>query len=139
MEIKAADLIIISIGGNDLKNIEYADEISTEIVFKEALGKYKENLESSIKEIRKLNPKAQLAIVGLYDPYQKEEPEKTRLLLEWNYETRLIVNKDLKMVYIPTYEKFEYHLDNYLSEDKFHPNGKGYQIIAEELFEILFE
>lgn len=138
-EIKAADIIIISIGGNDIKNIEYTDEISTEIVYREALKKYKVNLESSIKEIRKLNPNTQLAIVGLYDPYKKEEPEKTRFLLEWNFETRLIVNNDFKMVYIPTYEKFEYHLKEYLSEDNFHPNGQGYQIIAEELFAILYQ
>ncbi|SIN87364.1 Lysophospholipase L1 [Carnobacterium alterfunditum] len=135
--ISKANLIIISIGGNDLNRLEYEDSVSLTLAFEEALKNYKENLALIIKEIRTINPDAQLALIGLYDPYSKEEPEKTRLLLEWNYETRLIIDSDVKFAYVPTYELFKYHLTEYLSPDEFHPNGSGYQVIAEELDRIL--
>lgn len=135
--ISNANLIILSIGGNDINRLEYKDDVTLGIAFEEALKNYKENVSLIIKEIRTINPDVQLAWIGLYDPYNKEEPEKTRLLLKWNYETRLIVNSDVRSVYIPTYELFEYHLKDYLSPDNFHPNGAGYQVIAEELDRIV--
>lgn len=135
--ISDASLLIISIGGNDLNRLEYEDVVALTISFEEALKNYKENLKLIIEEIRTINPDAQLAFIGLYNPYSKEEPEKARFLLEWNYETRLILDSDAKFAYIPTYELFEYHLDDYLSLDEFHPSGAGYQVIAEELDRIV--
>lgn len=135
--IAEADLIIISIGGNDLNRLKYTDELTMSISFKETVKKYKENIETIINEIRTVNTDSQLAFIGLYDPFDKKEPQKTKFLLEWNYETRLIIDTDLKSSYIPTYEEFEYHLDEFLSADRFHPSAEGYQIIAEALYRIL--
>lgn len=135
--ISKANLIIISIGGNDLNRLDYEDRVSLTLAFEEALKNYKKNLGLITKEIRALNPDAQLALIGLYDPYSKEDPEKTRFLLDWNYETSLIVDSDVKFAYVPTYDLFKYHLTDYLSPDEFHPNGSGYQMIAEELDRIL--
>jgi len=135
--ISKEDIIIISIGGNDLNNLEYEDTLSLDVNFKETIKSYKENLQDVINIVRNLNESAQLAIIGLYDPYSQEEPQKTRLLLEWNYETRLIAYLNYDIAYIPTYELFKYHLDSYLSEDEFHPSSDGYQAITQELFNIL--
>lgn len=135
--LTTAELIIISIGGNDLNRIEYEDDLTTTLAFEEALNIYKENLIVVLREIRAVNPDAQLAIIGLYNPYSDDEPQNARFLLEWNYETHLIVNSDAAFAYIPTYELFDYHLDDYLSLDEFHPNGTGYQVIAEALYAIL--
>lgn len=135
--ISSAQLIIISIGGNDLNRLEFEDSLDFTISFDEALTTYIDNLETIISEIRSINPDAQLALIGLYNPYSQETPELTPILLEWNYETRLIVNSDARLAYIPTYELFEYHLDGYLSFDQFHPNGAGYQVIAEQLYRVL--
>ncbi|HKL41526.1 MAG TPA: GDSL-type esterase/lipase family protein [Clostridia bacterium] len=135
--ILKADIIIISIGGNDLNHLEFQDTLSLDIDFKETIKSYKENLQNIINKIRRINKEAQLAIIGLYDPYPQEETQKTRLILQWNYETVLIANLNYKIAYIPTYELFKYHLDSYLSSDEFHPSGEGYQVIAQELFDIL--
>ncbi|WP_423188361.1 GDSL-type esterase/lipase family protein [Alkalibacterium sp. f15] len=135
--ISNAQLIIISIGGNDLNRLEYEDNLTLTLAFEEALNSYKENLAFVVREIRAINPDAQLAFIGLYNPYSQEEPQNARLLLEWNYETHLIVDSDVNFVFIPTYELFQYHLSDYLSIDEFHPNGSGYQVIAEELYRIL--
>lgn len=136
-DISDASLIIISIGGNDLNRLEYEDDLIKGIVFKEALENYKTNMDFVIKEIRAINEDAQVGLIGLYNPYREEELEKNRLVLEWNYETRLIVNSDFKFAYIPTFDQFKYHLDDYLSADDFHPNALGYKFIAEELYRIL--
>lgn len=132
-----AQLIIISIGGNDLNRLEFGDELSLTLAFEEALNIYKESLAFVLREIRAVNPDAQLALIGLYNPYGSDQPEQAGFLLEWNYETRLLANTDTQLAYIPTYEAFEYHLTEYLSLDEFHPNGAGYQVIAETLFQIL--
>lgn len=135
--LSKATLIILSIGGNDLNRLEYEDDLTLTLAYEETLKKYQENLVFIVNEIRSVNPDAQLAFIGLYNPYSKDEPEIAKFLLEWNYQTRLIVNRDAKFAYIPTYELFEYHLDDYLSQDDFHPNGAGYQVIVEELDKII--
>lgn len=135
--ISSAELIILSIGGNDLNRLDLEDSATLSLAFEETLNTYKENLTFILNEIRSINPDAQLAIIGLYNPYSEDDPQNARFLLEWNHETQLIVNSDAAFAYIPTYELFAYHLDVYLSPDDFHPNGMGYQVIAETLFRIL--
>jgi len=135
--ISKADIIIISIGGNDLNHMEYENALSLDVNFKEILKSYKSNLQNVINQIREINKEGQLAIIGLYDPYPQEETQKTRLILQWNYETALIANLNYKIAYIPTYELFKYHLDLYLSPDEFHPSDSGYQAISESLYDIL--
>lgn len=130
------DLIIISIGGNDLNRISYEDEMDLEINYQETLSHYKESLVNILTKIRTINPKAQLAFVGLYDPYANNN-QKTKLLLNWNYETRLLIQEQDNMIYIPTYESFQYNLEEFLAFDQFHPSGKGYEVIADQLYKSL--
>lgn len=137
LSITKASLIVLSIGGNDINRLEYDDEVGLTIAFQDTLRSYRENLELVVVKVRELNPNAQLAIVGLYDPSASEDPERTRFLLDWNYQTRLLVESDPSFAYIPTYDIFKYHLDLYLSPDNFHPSALGYQAIAEELYRIL--
>ena len=135
--LSEATLIILSIGGNDLNNIDNLDPLSIEIDYKETLDQYMEDLQGIVSSIRTLNNRAQLSIVGLYDPYAENDSYKTSLLLQWNYETQRIAASDLRMVFIPTYELFQYNLSTYLAADQFHPSSLGYQAIAESLYRIL--
>lgn len=135
--IGEATLIILSIGGNDLNNIDALDALSIEIDYKETLTRYTEALQGIVNSIRALNDRAQLAIVGLYDPYAENDSYKTSLLLQWNYETQQIAASDPRTIFIPTYEFFKYNLSTYLADDQFHPSNMGYQAIAEELHLIL--
>jgi len=135
--ISAADLIIISIGGNDLNRIQYADALSLDAVFQETFNTYKDNLEATLSHIRALNPAAQIALIGLYNPYPDQDPQKSQKLLEWNYQTRLVADADLKTAYIPTDDQFKYHLETYLAADQFHPSSIGYQVIADALDRVL--
>lgn len=135
--ISEATLIILSIGGNDLNNIDDLDVLSLELNYKETLKQYTDGLQGIVDSIRAQNDRAQLAIVGLYDPYAENDTYKTSLLLQWNYETQRIAATDERMIFIPTYELFQYNLSTFLAADQFHPSSVGYQAIAEELFRIL--
>lgn len=136
-KISSADLIIISIGGNDLNRTEYKDNSSLELNDTKTLETYKNNLVSVLNKIRSVNLNAQIAMIGLYNPSMKENLIETRLILNWNYQTRLILNEYNKAFYIASYEKFQNHLEEYLSEDMFHPSSKGYEVITKELYEII--
>jgi len=135
--LSEATLIILSIGGNDLNNIDDLDVLSLEVDYKETLDQYMDDLQGIVSNIRTLNNRAQLAIVGLYDPYAENDSFKTSLLLQWNYETQRIAASDPRMIFIPTYELFQYNLSTYLAADQFHPSSVGYQAIAESLYRIL--
>lgn len=135
--LSEATLIILSIGGNDINNIDSSDTLTTEIDYRETLKQYTESLQGIVSGIRMINNRAQLTIIGLYDPYAENDTYKTNLLLQWNYETQRIAATDLRMVYVPTYDLFKYHLKAYLAVDQFHPSGVGYQAISEELYRIL--
>lgn len=135
--ISSTEMIILSIGGNNLNRLQIQDELTISLEFEETLATYLSNLEASLSAIRELNPEAQLALIGLYNPYRQESPELSRFLMEWNFETQLLASADNRITFIPTYELFQYHLADYLSFDQFHPNAAGYQVIAEALFQIL--
>lgn len=135
--ISDAELIIISIGGNDLNRLAFERDLNLPVAFEDTLNTYRENLEVIIREIRSLNQDSQLALIGLYNPYTNIVPELSSYLLDWNDETRLIVESDPGFVYIPTYDLFENRLDDYLYIDYFHPNDEGYQAIAEQLYTIV--
>jgi lysophospholipase L1-like esterase len=135
--ISAADLIIISIGGNDLNRLQYQDALSLDAAFQDILSRYQEHLEATISRIRALNPEAQIALIGLYNPYPDQDPQKSQKLFEWNYQTQLLAAADNKTAYIPIDDAFKYHLQTYLAADQFHPSSIGYQVIAEDLDRIL--
>lgn len=44
-----------------------------------------------------------------------------------------IVNRDPNMTLVPTFDLFQHKLGEYLSSDHFHPNGAGYQAIADRI------
>jgi len=132
--ISEATLIILSIGGNDINALNSSD---TQVDYSDTLKHYTEALQGIVNLIRTINNRAQLTVIGLYDPYAENDTYKTNLLLQWNYETMRIAASDLRMVYVPTYDLFKYNLRSYLAVDQFHPSGLGYQAISEELYRIL--
>ncbi|MCC5894157.1 MAG: hypothetical protein JJU16_01715 [Alkalibacterium sp.] len=135
--IAEADLIVISIGGNDLNSLAFQRNINLPVAFEETLNTYTHNLEEMTSEIRDINPDAQLALIGLYNPYSLIVPELTSYLLEWTDQTRSVVESDPGFTYVPTYDVFQDHLEDYLFVDFFHPNEEGYQVIAEQLYTLL--
>jgi lysophospholipase L1-like esterase len=135
--INAADLIIISIGGNDLKDL-LGTQQSTLIAYEELLAQYIEDFNAILEYIRTNNNNATVAVIGLYNPEGSTLAlEQLNLMFDWNYETESLVASIDRSIYVPTYDLFKYNLNQMLSVDDFHPNGIGYQAIAERLYHVL--
>jgi len=136
--IKNADLTIISIGGNDLKEILDTDALDLFVDYDNILAKYMNNLKVIINTLKQKNNTSQMVVIGLYNPYgERLNQEKRGLLINWNYESQRLIESYDQMVYLPTYDLFKYNLESYLSIDEFHPSAKGYDAITKRLYNVL--
>lgn len=129
--IELADLVIISIGGNDLREIQRLSDVSREAAYQEKQAAYLSGLKEITQKIRSLNKKSVLIVIGLYDPTAADNGnENAKLISRWNYETQLITAFDQKAVFIPTYDLFKLNQDRFIAADKLHPSSTGYQMIS---------
>jgi lysophospholipase L1-like esterase len=141
----AADLILVSAGGNDLSHAaargssspaEIADAVA------DARALYAQNLRAILTTLREANPTAPIGLLGLYDPFGggAGSPGPGRLgasvILLWNgiaAETALAYPG---VFVIPTFDLFQGRPDR-LSADKYHPNRKGYEEVAKRIVQAL--
>lgn len=108
-EIMKADVITLSVGGNDLlkvikKNFFRQLELSS---FEKPRESYLENLKEVFKELRRLNPKAPIYQLGIYNPFYLNLKEVT-LLQEvvdyWNEGTNEFLETQSLSYFIPINE-----------------------------------
>ena len=129
--IAAADLVLISIGGNDLRPIRRIEDMTREDAFRNTFDRYTTGLTSILKAIRKNNAGALIVFLGLYYPrLQGSSPDDTRLLLAWNEGTQKIIEQEGRAIFIPAYDLFKLNGAKYLAPDSLHPNAEGYQAMA---------
>ena len=137
-----ADWILVSVGANDLSHA-VPRIASTGASPLDAIGaarsRYASNLREILSQIRESNPNAPVYLLGLYDPFG-DEGARARLgasvILSWN---TLIEETSLSLpgvFVVPTFDLFYGHPDR-LAADRFHPNGKGHQAIADRILQIL--
>lgn len=150
--ISKSDLITIEMGGNDIIytiqnnffNLQRRD-------FDPLVSKYEKNLDHSIKEIRKLNPKAPIIVLGIYNPFYlffNQLTDLNEIFKEWNQVT-LNESKKFKNIFFQDIDGLingqsakkivdGKTINRYLSKkDDVHPNGLGYGLIANELFKLI--
>jgi lysophospholipase L1-like esterase len=136
--VELSDLIFISIGGNEVKAFQTNRKDSNAADVKIVQDKYLSNLKEIMNLIQSKNKKCKIVFIGLYNPFGDEiSQENLKILYEWNYKTDEFLSSYPSVVFIPTYDIFKYNLDNYLSQDKFHPNSKGYKAIANRVLEVV--
>ncbi|EHB64490.1 MULTISPECIES: GDSL-type esterase/lipase family protein [Paenibacillus] len=142
--LQRANVIMLSIGGNDLFQnsgllSEETDPDALEIdpvKLMALLPEASERLQSILQKLRAINPDARIIYVGLYHPFAdlKELQIPGNIVVStWNHSVMEIVNQDPNMTLVPTFDLFQHKLDAYLSSDHFHPNGAGYQAIADRI------
>jgi lysophospholipase L1-like esterase len=134
-QIQSADIILVTMGGNDLFRggqglIDFKPE---EIAGVET--KFLENMNFIFKQIRQSNNKAIVYFIGLYNPFIEfdEGKEMSKVVRHWNYQSAELSAAFPKIVFVPTFDLFELNVNDYLYTDKFHPNTKGYRLIAERV------
>lgn len=138
----SADVILVSSGGNDLSHALPRDMRSPAgavASVEKARDAYTANLRAILKDLREANPRCPIYVIGLYDPFGMQGPEGRlgrSVILSWNnlaQETALGF-EDVHVV--PTFDLFDGRPDR-LAVDRFHPNRKGYALIAERVVELL--
>ncbi|EMF0104264.1 SGNH/GDSL hydrolase family protein [Enterococcus hirae] len=166
--IKSADFITLTVGGNDLMKVIQNDLFGISIQsFKRPLQKYQKNVEQLIEEIRKLNGHAPVYILGIYNPFYLNFPEikdMQMIVNNWNAGTESVVKNADNCYFIPindllyqglnqkvgvteegtnqssTSESTSNSKNNVLyEEDHFHPNNLGYQLMANAVRDELIE
>ena len=146
--LKEADVILLSIGGNDLFQGAQAlaggqANMSSEFDPMELINTMPEALErlqSILLKLRDINSAATIVYVGLYNPFgdiaQLLVPANLAVS-HWNNAALELINTDENALLIPTFDLFQLNLSQYLANDHFHPNGDGYQQIAERIVQAI--
>ncbi len=143
--LRQADLILLSVGGNDLFQIAgnggslaEGGDLSPERALA-GLPKAKARLQEVFRKLRDINPVARIVYVGLYNPFYDlpQMRPASAIIQDWNAHAHRLAAEDGNASVVPTYDLFEASLDRYLSSDHFHPNQEGYVRIAERIVQAL--
>ncbi|MCX7570874.1 GDSL-type esterase/lipase family protein [Tumebacillus sp. DT12] len=146
--IQTAQLITISIGGNDVTHSIggvgkiFSTSAIPEAAIREAQAQYTKNLGQILQTVRQHNPEASILVLGLYNPFEgvfEDQPLIQKLLSEWNANLIQTAQTMPNVKVIPTFDIFQWNVGKFLSPDHFHPNEAGYERIAERFFQALPE
>ncbi|RCW51028.1 GDSL-type esterase/lipase family protein [Paenibacillus prosopidis] len=143
--LKQANLILLTIGGNDLFNSVRASNAGRKLSayslkgLSNRLPEAMERFERVIAELHSINANATIIYIGLYNPFYDIEELRSGSLevQQWNKEAYTVIQSYPNMMMIPVFDLFEWNIGNYLSSDHFHPNGQGYERIADRILESL--
>ncbi|MED1205375.1 SGNH/GDSL hydrolase family protein [Heyndrickxia acidicola] len=136
--ISHSDAVIITIGGNDVMKV-FEDHISDLKVgeFQTAIFGYEHRLQELMKTIRTLNPHASIILIGIYNPFMEwfsNVQELDEIVANWNNVSMQVVAGYKNAEFVPVYDIFNHHEKDLLYTDYFHPNDKGYKLIANRVF-----
>ena len=136
-DIGKADVLFITIGGNDLVAIfnENFTHLSMD-PFIEGQKDYSANLRKIMSTIRLLNESAPVYFVGIFNPVFESIPdvkEFNDIITGWNGSTEKVLEMYPNTTFVPIQEIFEKDTHLILAEDFFHPNDEGYRRIGEEI------
>lgn len=134
--IAESNVIVVSIGGNDLwggsdwRNAAPADPDAAMLGVLDRIG-------MAHDRIRAANRTARIFFIGLYNPFVSTEggPALNAYVNSWN--ARLIerFRDDPQFIVVQTSDIFS-HRDR-LALDRFHPSGEGYELIARRIADAL--
>lgn len=137
-DIKKADIVTITAGGNDLMAVVKKSLLRTTAdSFVGALKTYEKQVNDIIATIRKKNPTAQIYVLGIYNPFTQilgDNAEANAILDSWNAALTTI-SKQKNVTFVPVAKEFKAAGADYISTvDQFHPNDAGYALMAKKLY-----
>lgn len=143
--LKSANLILLTIGGNDLFQHARARNAESKLSVIRMLERSKElpavmnRFDLVTQELNRINSTAKIVYVGLYNPFYDIEELRIGSLQvqQWNAEAYSLLHSYPNMIMIPTYDLFEGKIGDFLSNDHFHPNHQGYGKIASRILDSL--
>ena len=138
-QVNNADIIFITIGGNDLfQGGETLSHINDNTI-SELSAAYNENLKEILSILRSANEEAPIYLIGLYNPFSDlEDSELTsKIVRDWNYASSETSAAFAKTIFVPTYDIFQQNVQAYLYSDHFHPNKQGYELMADRVASLI--
>jgi len=138
----SADWILLSVGGNDLSHALPREATTSSSPLEEigaARARYASNLRQILSRLREANPRTPVYVVGLYDPFGDEGPRArmgASVILSWNTLIEETALSFPRVFVVPTFDLFQGRPDR-LAVDRFHPNSKGHQAIADRILQLL--
>lgn len=140
-ELKKANLITMTLGGNDVMKIVKNHLFSLEkSMFDKELPRFRERYDEILKEIRQQNPDAPIVMIGFYNPFSIVIDEMTPfepIISEWNAEIESLSKTDGNACFVPVEDLFVSNEDMVYHVDFFHPNSAGYDRMASRAIETL--
>ncbi len=157
-KIKEADLITVTIGGNDIRDLPevYKQKTKTEFeeIVKTRLGQIDQNVRASLAILFELNPKATIVLADQYQPYPHIANMTDKVLFDTLNEMRLQYHSEFqkivkeyqteskKLLLAPVGEAFvgnEILYTHILRKvPDIHPNQNGYEAIARVIAETVW-
>ncbi|WP_107942793.1 GDSL-type esterase/lipase family protein [Metasolibacillus fluoroglycofenilyticus] len=136
-ELATANLVTITMGGNDVMKVVKTDIFSLKKeMFDEEKVNFKNNYEQIIKRIRAKNTEAPLILIGFYNPFSIVVDEITpfeEIIVEWNNEIIQLAEEDGNACFVPVIDLFHTNEDLVYHTDFFHPNSRGYERMTERI------
>ncbi|PDZ42889.1 lipase [Bacillus wiedmannii] len=133
--IKQADVIVLTIGGNDLfPGWESLGKVDLE-TYRPDTETFQNEAKKIIEEIRKLNTDSPIFWLGLYNPFEDVEDLKgsSNIVVDWNASLEKLGLNDKNVYITPTFDLFQNRGKDLLYPDHFHPNEVGYTYMADRL------
>ncbi|MDA1678539.1 SGNH/GDSL hydrolase family protein [Bacillus cereus group sp. TH152-1LC] len=133
--IKQADVIVLTIGGNDLfPGWESLGKIDLE-TYRPDTETFQNEAKKIIEEIRKLNTDSPIFWLGLYNPFEDVADLKgsSNIVVDWNASLEKLALNNKNVYITPTFDLFQNRGKDLLYSDHFHPNEVGYTYMADRL------
>lgn len=136
-KLQKADMVILTIGGNDIMKI-VKDNISDLQIstFSKEKESYITHLEQIMDVIVQENPQVSIVLIGLYNPFSQvfsNIQEMNEIVSDWNQAGQKVIANYPNAYFVEIQDLFLNTNENLLYTDNFHPNDKGYELIAGRL------
>ncbi|MGO2083574.1 SGNH/GDSL hydrolase family protein [Vagococcus sp.] len=115
--IEKADVILLTVGGNDLLQSIGSKMFGTFSIkaFDKPLKKYETNLEKLYEKMREYNKNAPIFQLGVYNPFYKnfsEITEMQEIVDYWNDGSKQVISKQKNAYFVPINDEIYNGLDN---------------------------
>lgn len=139
--IHQADLILFTIGGNDVVNVVKDHFLGLTLkMFQKKRSHYQSNLKKVFTILRKQNPSAPIIYTGIYNPFSTYFPNSNvdnQIVHRWSKTGRQVASKFPNTTYVKTYDLFAGRTHQLLSSDHFHPDLRGYDLIGKRVMKAI--
>ena len=160
--LKDADVITMSVGGNDLMAVLRQQMLNlNEADIKRAQTAYTTHLATLLQDVRQYNDQAPIFVFGIYNPFYLYFPKMTKMqaaVENWNTASAKVIKQQKNSYLIDicdqlskgekltTQKKSKTASDSsneknqlIFTEDNFHPNHSGYQVMADDLYQVMMQ